>query len=113
MLRSKQMTKQVEAVFEQGVLRPLEPLPFSEKEHLFLTVSDLPRPTADRAKEHLWLDANSTRYQGQWVALHNETLLSYGSNAREVLENAWSQGVEAPSLIHIPLAGPDLPFGGW
>ena len=40
MLRSKQMTKQVEAVFEQGVLRPLEPLPFSEKEHLFLTVSD-------------------------------------------------------------------------
>ncbi len=58
------MTKQVEVVFEQGVLRPPGSTSFSEKEHLFITVSDLPKPTTDRAKEQFWLDANSTRYQG-------------------------------------------------
>ena len=107
------MTKEVEAVFEQGVLRPLEPLPFAEKEHLFLTVRDQPRPQSDRARERSWLDCHAIDYAGQWVALHEDILLSHGANASEVLEQAWNQGVEAPFLIHIPSTEPDLPFGGW
>ena len=107
------MTKQVAAVFEQGVLRPLEPFHFAEREHLFLTVSDLPTPTMVRVKERTWLDRNGVDYAGQWVALQNDTLLSHGANAIEVQEKAWSRGVEAPFLIHIPPAEPELPLGGW
>ncbi len=35
------MTKQVEAVYEDGVLRPLEPLPLEEHQRVTLTVSDV------------------------------------------------------------------------
>ena len=107
------MIKQVEAVFENGVLRPLEPLPFAEKERLFLTVSDQPKPASDRTKEHTWLEGHAAEYAGQWVALHEDALLSHGENASEVLERAWSQGVEVPLLIHVPPAEPELAFGGW
>jgi len=41
------MTKTVEAVYENGVLRPLEPLPFKEHQLVTVTVSD--------PAEH-WLD---------------------------------------------------------
>ena len=107
------MIKQVEAVFEQGVLRPLEALPFDEKQRLFLTVSDQPRTTSHRAKERTWLESHAGEYAGEWIALHEDTLLSHGANASEVLERAWSQGVEAPLLLHVPPAEPELAFGGW
>jgi predicted DNA-binding antitoxin AbrB/MazE fold protein len=42
------MLKEVEAIYEKGVLRPLEPLPLSEREHVKLTVS--------RSLENDWLD---------------------------------------------------------
>ncbi len=41
------MSKTVQAVYENGVLRPLEPLPLKERQQVTVTVSDL----ADR-----WLD---------------------------------------------------------
>jgi predicted DNA-binding antitoxin AbrB/MazE fold protein len=34
------MTKQVEAVYENGVLRPLEPLHLSEHQHVTVVISD-------------------------------------------------------------------------
>lgn len=34
------MTKQVEAVYENGALHPLEPLPLSEHQRVTVTVSD-------------------------------------------------------------------------
>jgi predicted DNA-binding antitoxin AbrB/MazE fold protein len=40
------MTKQVEAIYENGVLRPLEPLPLAERERVTVTIgigSDQPR----------------------------------------------------------------------
>jgi hypothetical protein len=36
----KRMTKQLQVVVEAGVLRPLEPLPFAERQHLLVTVTD-------------------------------------------------------------------------
>ena len=35
------MTKQVEAVYENGMLRPLEPLPLAEHQHVKITVSEI------------------------------------------------------------------------
>ena len=40
------MTKQVEAVYENGVLRPLEPLPLDEHQRVTVTVSDTEDPLA-------------------------------------------------------------------
>ena len=34
------MTKKLQAVYENGVLRPLEPLPYKEHQQLSVTVSD-------------------------------------------------------------------------
>ena len=36
------MTKEVEAVYENGVLRPLEPLPFTEHQHVRVLVEEMP-----------------------------------------------------------------------
>ena len=33
------MTRQVEAIYENGVLRPLEPLPLAERERVTVTIS--------------------------------------------------------------------------
>jgi predicted DNA-binding antitoxin AbrB/MazE fold protein len=44
------MTKTVSAVYENGVLRPSEPLPLAEHQKVSVTVSD----TRDRAEA--WLD---------------------------------------------------------
>lgn len=44
------MNRQVEAVYENGVLRPLEPLPLREHQRVSVTVSDAPRRGED------WLD---------------------------------------------------------
>ena len=107
------MTKQVEAILEHGLLRPLEPLPFADNERLLLTVSDLPKTTSDRARERSWLDLHAIEYADQWVALHEDKLLSHGSNGAEVLEQAWKQGVDVPFLIHVPPVEPELPFAGW
>ena len=40
------MTKQVEAVYENGALRPLEPLPLNEHQRVTLTVSAAEDPLA-------------------------------------------------------------------
>jgi predicted DNA-binding antitoxin AbrB/MazE fold protein len=40
------MTKQVEAVYENGVLRPLEPLPLRERQKVSVTIADTEDPLA-------------------------------------------------------------------
>lgn len=40
------MTKTLQAVYENGVLRPLEPLPFKEHQKVSVTVSDAADPLA-------------------------------------------------------------------
>jgi len=47
------MTRSLRAVYENGVLRPLEPLPLKEHQQVTVTVSD---------HEEDWLDATFLRY---------------------------------------------------
>ena len=42
------MVRDVEAIYEHGVLRPLEPLSLAESQHVRLTISDLPRSHSQR-----------------------------------------------------------------
>ena len=43
------MEKTFEAVYENGVLRPLEPLAISNMQHVLVTISDVPSTAADVA----------------------------------------------------------------
>ena len=107
------MTRQLEAVFEKGVLRPLEPLPLAEHQKVLVTIDDLPTaaPPNSRQAEMEWLGAHQNEFPGEWVALQGSELISHGSTLRLVLEEARQRGVE-PLMVHIP-DEPDLPSAGW
>jgi hypothetical protein len=46
------------------------------------------------------------------VALHGGLLLSHGSDARAVRDEARAKGIQLPLLVHIP-GEPNLPSAGW
>jgi predicted DNA-binding antitoxin AbrB/MazE fold protein len=98
------MTRQLEAVFEGGVLRPLEPLLLKEKQHVVVTITDTLAVEGEPARkaESEWLDKHGHQYLGQWVALHGNILLSHGSKARIVRDQARQKGVLHPLLVHLP-----------
>jgi predicted DNA-binding antitoxin AbrB/MazE fold protein len=115
------MVRQLEAVFERGVLRPLEPLALPEHQRVRLTLDDqspLPHEESahaevnDRREEMLWLATEAGPYAGQWVALSGNCLVAHGTEAAAVRAAARAAGVEEPLLTHLPLNG-ELPFGGW
>ena len=109
------MTRQVEVVYESGVLRPTEPLPFAERQRLVATVTHevrSPAPFNARAKEREWLRVNSSRYAGKWLVIEGDALIAEGSDALVVLQRARQQGIAVPFLIHVPVE-PRPPFGGW
>lgn len=115
------MVRQLDAVFEAGVLRPLEPLALTEQQRVRLTLDDEPAAQeaavvsgrADsRREEMLWLASEASPYAGQWVALHGSRLIAHGMDAATVRAAARVAGVERPLLIHVP-EETDLPFGGW
>jgi len=124
------MLRELDAIFEAGVLRPLEPLALSERQVVRLTVDDRQSSerqedarrdlgsdlTKDRSilrpEEMLWLATESKPYAGQWVALSGSRLVAHGPDADEVREAARAAGVERPLLTHLPQAREDS-FGGW
>jgi hypothetical protein len=108
------VTQHLEAVFEDGLLRPLEPLCLEEKQHVLLTITEVPGPgkVSDQTEEQEWLRRYSDEYKGQWVALHGDVLLSDGSDARTVRDEARAKGIQLPLLVHIP-EEPNLPSAGW
>jgi predicted DNA-binding antitoxin AbrB/MazE fold protein len=108
------MVRELEAVFENGVLRPLEPLSLVEKQRVHVTITDAPPPEKiiRGFPEQEWLIAHRLEYAGQWVALDGHTLLSHGSDAFAVRDEARGKGVQVPLLVHIP-EEPDLPSAGW
>jgi predicted DNA-binding antitoxin AbrB/MazE fold protein len=108
------MLQHLEAVFENGLLRPLEPLALVDKQHVFLTITGLAgqEPVSERSAEMEWLARNRSGYRGPWVALQGESLLSHGSDGRAVRDEARRRGFLRPLLVHIP-EDPDMPSAGW
>ncbi|HYE76332.1 MAG TPA: DUF5678 domain-containing protein, partial [Blastocatellia bacterium] len=66
----------------------------------------------DNSRENKWIEEHRAEYLGLWVALSGDRLLSSGTDARKVYEEARAAGEEAPYLARI---GPsdELPWGGW
>lgn len=114
------MAKQVAAVYERGVLRPLEPLALAEHQHVRLTLEEEPAPVSwvssepvnERREELRWLARESRAYAGQWVAIEGSRLVAHGERLALVKAAANAAGVSDPLFARVPM-DPEAPFGGW
>ena len=107
-----------EAVYEQGVLRPLEPLALVEHQQVHITVDERKRPLSwesgqpdDSRAELEWLASESRHYTGEWVALDGNRLVAHGPKLAAVKATAHAAGVLRPFFASVP--DDDLRFGGW
>lgn len=108
------MVQQLDAVYEGGVLRPLEPLVLAEHQRVRVTVEGAPpsaAPTQEYASELEWLAREARPYAGQWVALDGGRLLAHGPKLAAVKAAAEAAGFSHPFLASVP--DDDAPFGGW
>lgn len=113
------MAIHLEAVYEQGVLRPLEPLALVEHQQVHITVDERKRPLSwqsaqqpdDSRAELDWLANESRHYIGEWVALDGNRLVAHGPKLAAVKSAAQAAGVSRPFFASVP--DDDLPFGGW
>ena len=115
------MKRTFQAVFENGTLRPLEPVNFAEKQQLIVTASDegavarsrlSTRPYNPRNVEQKWIRDHASEYVDQWVVVEGDRLISHGMDGKAVYEEALAKGVTSPFLTHVSLPD-DLPGGGW
>lgn len=113
------MPRQLEAVYEHGVLRPLEPLVLPEHQRVRLTLEEKPTPLSwestgpvnERRAEMEWLAKESGPHAGEWVALKCPGLVAHGSKLSEVRVAAKAAGANDPLFARVP--GDTAPFGGW
>ena len=104
------MVWQGEAVFEHGVLRPLEPLALAEQQHVQIVIRDAEPPDATppeeeaglRRAEREWFRAHGAEYRGEWLALQGDGMISHGEDLRTVRNEARAKGVQHPLLVHVP-----------
>jgi predicted DNA-binding antitoxin AbrB/MazE fold protein len=113
------MAIHLEAVYEQGVLRPLEPLALAEHQRVHVTVEDRNPPLSSEPAQPLdhsraeleWLANESRNFAGEWVALDGNSLVAHGPKLAVVKAAAQAAGVSRPFFASVP--DDDLPFGGW
>jgi len=118
------MARHLEAVYEQGILRPLEPLFLPEHQLVRLTLEEpaapiswqSAKPVNERREEMQWLAKRSHPYAGQWVAIEGPVLVAHGAKLAEVRASAKAAGANDPLFARVPRnAVPDdtAPFAGW
>lgn len=113
------MVRQVDAVYEKGVFRPLEPFELGEHKHVRLTVEECvaPRswvsqePVNERREEMEWLAKESGPLAGQWVALEGSKLVAHGVKLAAVRAAAREARAADPLYARVPHT--DMPSGGW
>ena len=114
------MARQLEAVYEHGILRPLDPLILPERQRVHLTLEVRParlswestEPVNERRDELRWLARESGPYAGEWVALDGARLVAHGEKLAAVSAAAKAAGVAEPFFASVP-RDKDTPFGGW
>lgn len=113
------MTLQLEAVFEDGVLRPVEPLSLPEHQRVTLTLDTKPAPRSwrstepwnPRMEEMRWFADHAGEYPGLWLAIEGARLFASGESLVEVRDAAKAAGAMDPLFGLAP--EDSLPFGGW
>jgi predicted DNA-binding antitoxin AbrB/MazE fold protein len=66
------MTKRVEAVYENGVLRPLEPLPLSENQLVSIVVSDSAGDPLASMIDQVFVDSARAEVAARRIPTHEE-----------------------------------------
>ena len=115
------MARTVEAVYESGILRPLEPLELAENEHVMVTLSQKEReetkddkpgkPDPYRTREMAWLSQHRKEYEGEYVALDGDRLVAHHKDGHEVYRLADAAGVANPLVTYIHLPDDPPTFG--
>jgi Family of unknown function (DUF5678) len=62
--------------------------------------------------EQRWLHERGNQFNGEWVALDGDRLVSHGTDAKSVFDEARAAGVANPFFVRVN-SQEDLPFGGW
>ena len=115
------MKRQIHVVYENGVLRPLEPVDFAEKQEFVVTLSDeevnaaiepARRTYSTRSVEQQWLREHRSEYLDQWVVVEGDRLVSHGMDAKAVYKQAREAGIYTPFLVQVTMPD-ELPWGGW
>lgn len=114
------MARQLDAVYEHGVLRPLEPLDLRESQRVRLSLEDAPtrlswesvKPFNERREEMQWLAKEAGPYEGQWVALDGPRLVAHGERLADVMAEAKAAGAADPFFARVR-RDRHMPFGGW
>ncbi|MBL8295467.1 MAG: antitoxin family protein [Bryobacterales bacterium] len=114
------MPRELEAVYEHGVLRPLEPLSLAEHQRVRLTLEEKPARLSwesselirERREELQWLAKDVGPYAGEWVALDGSRLVAHGTKLADVSAAATVAGVLEPFFARVPRET-GVPFGGW
>ena len=111
----------IEAVFENGLLRPLSAATLEEHQRYRLIVEDAPKPVVtrkissapNRSREYEWLREHRHEYAGQYVALAGHQLLAHGTDGRTVLAEAEATGEPLPYIVRVEDADETAFWGGW
>lgn len=75
---------------------------------------DIPADSSGDEKFRLalkWIDAHRKEFDGQFVLLDGDRLLSHGNDAKKLYDFARAQGITSPFIKRIKAE--ILPFGGW
>ena len=113
------MARRLDAVYEQGVLPPLEPLSLPEHQRVRLSLEAEPEqlrwkstePVNERREEMQWFSEGARPYAGQWVAIEGPRLVAHGVRLLNVRAAAKAAGASDPRFARVPSHSD--PFGGW
>lgn len=86
----------------------------AEDEHVLVAISEIATPVVSLSltEELEWLREHENEYRGQWVALDGHQLISHGSKAKVVRDEARKLGVPRPLVVRVD-DEPDLASAGW
>lgn len=59
-----------------------------------------------------WIDENRAQYLGQWVALDGDRLISHGTDARQVHNEAKAAGIKVPFVERV-IEEQEPFYAGW
>ncbi len=58
-----------------------------------------------------WIEDHKEEFDGQWVVLDGNNLISHGTDSKTVCDEARAKGIEVPFLKRVKAK--ILPWGGW
>lgn len=105
------------ATLEQ-ILDEARKLPANEQRQLRDALQELASNGSERPsyrtheEERAWIEAHRDEFLDQWVALDGSRLISHGSDAKKVYDEARAQGINAPYLVRVSETEEAF-MGGW